>query len=126
MGFLRRVYTNENRDFTALAGAGGVTGAKAVRFSAASGIKPTVLMGAAAVRPFGVAEYDAAAGEEVNIVKGGVVRMRAGGAVTAGGYVVADAAGDVVNGTALDANALGRAWTTGVSGDEVIIDLDDK
>lgn len=126
MGFLRRVYTHEDRDFTALAGAGGVVGAKAVRFSAASGIKPTVLQGANAVRPFGVAEYDAAAGEEVNIVKGGIVRMRAGAAVTAGAEVAADASGDVI---ALGAGTrdlkLGRAYTTGVLGEEIIVDLDD-
>jgi len=40
MGFLRRVYTNENRDFTALAGAGGVVGAKAVRCHVAQGAGP--------------------------------------------------------------------------------------
>ncbi len=130
MGFLRRVYTHEDRDFTAVVGTDGVVGAKVVRATGANGIKPIVRQGTSAgVKGFGVAEYDAPVNADVNVVKGGVVRLEAGGAVTAFGLVRGDSDGNVVNvaGDGSEAAlAIGRAWTGGSDGDEVIVDLDDE
>lgn len=71
------------------------------RFTAISGNRTAkgnlaVATAAAGARAFGVARNDAAIGDLVDIVRGGVVRVDAGGAITAGAEVEVGATGKAI------------------------------
>lgn len=122
MGFQRRLYTDPT-DVSAVAG-GAITGGKAVSLSGGSPTKPTVAQGSATAKPFGFAEYDAATGEVVNIIKRGVLRgVTLAEAASAGAMVTTDANGDLIVTGATDANKAGFVWNAGASGDTVTLDL---
>lgn len=69
-----------------------VTGGQLLAVSGSGTVAPA---GANALNWVGVATQDAANGEKVGVVSGGVQRLTASGAVTAGDVVVAAAAGQV-------------------------------
>lgn len=129
MGFVRRLFTHEHSDYSVVAGAD-LAGQRAVSITA-GGHKPTVGLSAAATRPLGFLEYDAAAGEEGNVITSGVIRNAiAAEAIAAGAEVTVTADGrvTVVNGTAgsvvTAANRIGRLWTaSAAAGDEVILEI---
>ncbi len=109
------------QDFTMTASAA-VTGGQLVRVSGSNTVAPTT---AAAADWLGVASNDAAVGALVTVFTGGVQRLTASGAVTAGANVEGAAAGAVAahtNGTA-DANIVGLALTTATAGNPVNVQL---
>ncbi|WP_020393452.1 capsid cement protein [Kribbella catacumbae] len=57
---------------------------------------PLVAHAAAAAKAFGVAAYDAPAGDEVPIIRGGIVPIKAAAAITANAEVEVGAAGQVI------------------------------
>ncbi len=59
----------------------------------------SVAPAAAGSRAFGVAAWDAAAGVLVRVARGGVVKVRAGGAITAGDAIQVGAGGTAVTAT---------------------------
>ena len=69
---------------------------------------------AAGARAFGVAGYTAAAGQLVHVARGGVVRVIAGGAITAGDAIAVGANGTAV--TAGSATVVGLAVTGATNG----------
>lgn len=69
-----------------------VTGGQLLAVSGSGTVAPA---GANALNWVGVATQDAVTGEKVGVVSGGVQRLTASGAVTAGDVVVAAAAGQV-------------------------------
>lgn len=69
-----------------------ITGGQLLAVSGSGTVAPA---GANALNWVGVATQDAANGEKVGVVAGGVQRLTASGAVTAGDVVVAAAAGQV-------------------------------
>lgn len=88
---------------TAVAGSGGVTGKKFVKPTGAlavglgaSGGVPSVVLPAAAGVAIGVASQDAAAGAYVMVFTEGIVPVTAGGTLTGGTWVQADATGAAV------------------------------
>jgi predicted RecA/RadA family phage recombinase len=129
MAFARRLYTHEDTDRTFVVGTTAVVGGLAVEMEAANGIKPKVVNGGDAVKTFGVAEYDAAVGEDVNVIgSGSVIRNAvAGAAITAGARVKANAEGQFVpalNDATDEEMVAGRAWTASTAdGDEFILEL---
>ena len=108
-----------------------ITGGQLVAVSGSGTVAPTA---AATVAWVGVAAFDAGNGEKVTIHKGGVQRIVASGAITAGDQVVAAAAGKVATlaaaatAVAADINAarqvVGVALTTATDGNPVEIDMD--
>lgn len=88
---------------TCVAGSGGVTGKKfvkptgplAVGLGTAGGV-PAVVLPAAGGPAIGVAAQDAAAGATVMIYTEGIVPVTAGGTLTGGTFVQADATGAAV------------------------------
>jgi predicted RecA/RadA family phage recombinase len=129
MAFARRLYTHEDTDRTFVVGTTAVVGGLAVEMEAANGIKPKVVNGGDAVKTFGVAEYDAAVGEDVNVIGSGSVIRNAlsGAAITAGARVKANSAGKFVpalNDATDEEMVAGRAWTAAGAGDvEFILEL---
>lgn len=82
-----------------------------------------------AVPTFGIADRDAALGNKVGVLRGGVLPVTCGAAVTAGTRVMPDATGRAIPyaaGAGPDiAAVLGLALTTTTgAGQEVIVDLD--
>lgn len=108
-----------------------ITGGQLVAVSGSGTVAPTA---AATVAWVGVAAFDAANGEKVTIHKGGVQRIVASGAVTAGDQVISAAGGKVATlaaaagAVAADINAarqvVGIALTTAADGATVEIDMD--
>lgn len=103
---------------------GAVTGKTFVAVSAtrdADGlIKCATATGAA--KAFGVAARDIASGDVGAILRGGIVPVTAGGAITAGAQVEVGAAGKAV--TLASGVAVGHAVETGSNGNDVLIALD--
>lgn len=100
-----------------------VIGKRCVKITANAGKGNPVSVGPAdaAVRQFGVACYDAAIGELVPVVKGGVVPIKALGAIVAGAEVEVAAAGQVATRTA--GVAIGRAFYDAASTADCYVDL---
>lgn len=82
---------------------------------------PSVAHAVAASKPFGVSAYDAAIGDELSILKGGVVPVTAGAALTAGQEVEAGAAGVAV--VLAAGKAAGRVLFDTANGAAAYIDL---
>jgi len=78
---------------------------------------------AASVAWLGVAAFDAGTGENVTLHKGGVHRLVASGAITAGDAVIAAAAGAVATGAGTVGQQVGVALTTATNGQLVEVDL---
>lgn len=76
----------------------------------------------AGVKPFGVASADIASGATGSILRGGLVFVTAGGAITAGAQVEIDSAGKAI--TFASGVPVGTALETGVSSADVLIALD--
>lgn len=85
----------------------------------------TVAASSAATHLFvGVAAFDAASGAEVTIHKGGVQRLTATGAITAGERVMAAAGGTVAAFSGTDySQVVGVALTTAANGAAVDVDF---
>ncbi len=76
----------------------------------------------AAVKPFGVASYDAASGATLSVQRGGILPVACGGAITAGAQVEVGASGKAV---ALATGVpVGTALETGANNTDVLIALD--
>lgn len=110
-------------DITAVTTAA-VTGKTFVDLSAAltTGL-PSVAPSTAAGKTVGVAARDAASGARVSIIrgKGSIVPVTAGGTIAYGAEVEVGSAGKAV--TIASGVAVGRAWSAGTSGNDVIIEL---
>lgn len=92
-----------------------VTGGQLLAVSGSGTVAPT---SAATASWLGVAAFDAAIGSQVTVHSGGVQRLTASGAITAGALVEAAATGKVAthtNGTN-DINVVGLALTTAADG----------
>lgn len=108
-----------------------ITGGQLVAVSGSGTVAKTAGASTAWV---GVAAFDAANGDKVTIHKGGVQRIVASGAITAGDQVISAADGKVASlaaaagATAGDINAarqvVGTALTTAADGASVEIDMD--
>lgn len=99
-----------------------ITGGQLVIVSGANTVAPA---SAAAATWLGVAGFDAASGDNVTVYTGGVQRLVASGAVTAGSTVEAAASGQVAahtNGTN-DVNIVGLALTSATNGNLVEVKL---
>ncbi|MFF0546944.1 DUF2190 family protein [Nocardia thailandica] len=109
------------RDITVLTTAG-VTGKTFVDVSATRDATTgliKVATAAAGVKALGVAVRDAASGATVAILRGGIVPVTAGGAITAGAEVEVGSSGRVI--TLASGNAVGKAVETGTNGADVLI-----
>ncbi len=78
--------------YTALVATTAVVGGRLVEVNGVSTVVPA---GAASVKVCGVAAFDAAVGERVTLFSGGIQRLTASAAVTAGDNVAAAAAGKI-------------------------------
>lgn len=81
-----------------------------------------VAVATAAVKPFGVANADAASGATVGVHRGGIIPVTAGGAIAAGAQVEIGTGGKVV--TLASGVAVGLALETGTTNNDVLIALD--
>lgn len=90
-----------------------ITGGQLVRVSGDGTVGPS---GAASADWLGVAAFDAANGELVTVWSGGVQRVIAAGAITAGANVISAAAGKVAAGAAAAGTAVGIALTGAADG----------
>jgi len=102
-----------------LTASGPITGGQLV---AVSGVNTAAPTGGSVPNWLGVARQDAATGDKVVIVRGGVQKLVASGAVTAGDRVIPATAGKVATSTA--ANTVGTALTTAVDGAIVLVAMD--
>lgn len=91
-----------------------ITGGQLVRVSGSGTVAP---VSAASADWLGVAAFDASSGDNVTVFCGGVQRLTASGAVTAGDIVVGAASGQVATNAAPAAGQqVGIALTTAASG----------
>jgi len=98
-----------------------ITGGQLCAVSGSGTVAPT---GAAGATWLGVAAFDVANGERVTLHKGGVQRLTASGAITAGDIVVPAAAGSVASNAAPGAGQqVGVALTTAANGASVEVDF---
>lgn len=94
-----------------------ITGGQVVEITGADTVGPAA---ATSKKVVGVATFDAAVGELVTVVSGGVQRPVASGAVTAGDLVVTAAAGKVATSAAPAAGTqIGIAHSTAADGEPV-------
>lgn len=99
-----------------------IVGGQLLVVSGSGTVAPSSAASAAFV---GVAAFDAASGDRVTIRKGGVQRLTAVGAVTAGDIMVAAAGGGVATNAAPGAGQqVGIALTTAANGALVLVDMD--
>lgn len=105
------------RDFTQIAGAA-IVGGQLLAVSAAQTVIPT---GATALNWLGVARFDTAIGDKVTVTRGGVQRLVASGAVTAGDRLASATNGRVVTAAA---GTVGTALSTVADGALVDVALD--
>ncbi len=114
-------------DVTAIAGTGGVVGKTFVNITAAldvaAGTPITVQTAAAGALTVGVASRDTAAGAKLHVLRGvgTVVPVTAGGTIAVGAEVEVGSNGRAV--TLASGKARGRAWSAGVAGSDVFIEL---
>lgn len=90
-----------------------VVGGTIVRVSGSGTVAPA---GATAADWLGVAGFDAKAGDQVTIFTGGIQRVRATGAITAGASVATAANGTVASAAAAAGTTVGIALTTAADG----------
>ncbi|MBF6328739.1 capsid cement protein [Nocardia transvalensis] len=112
------------KDITALTTAN-VTGKTFVDISAAPDATTGILKVATAVagaRALGVAAFDAASGNTVAVLRGGVVEVTAGAAITAGAEVEVNASGRAI--TLASGKAVGKACSSAAAnGDTIFVAL---
>lgn len=78
-----------------------------------------VATAAAGTKALGVAAYDIASGATGPILRGGILPVTAGGAITAGAEVEVGASGRAI--TLASGKAVGKAVETGTNGNDVLI-----
>lgn len=93
-----------------------ITGGQLVRVSGSNTVAPVT---AASADWVGVAANDAVSGASVTVFTGGVQRLTASGAITAGANVEGAAAGAVANNATFGANTVGIALTSATNGNPV-------
>lgn len=99
-----------------------VVGGQLLAVTGVNSVGPT---GGATAAWAGVARQDAATGEKVVVTRGGVQKIVAAGAITAGARVAAAAAGRVADlGGGAAGNAVGTALSTAADGALVLVWLD--
>jgi predicted RecA/RadA family phage recombinase len=75
----------------------------------------------AAAAPFGVAAYDAASGEQVGVIRGGIVPITAGGTIAYGARVEVATGGKVV--TLASGVPVGKCLTAATNNNDAMIAL---